>query len=49
MTFEENGADREPPELGGFFIESSPLRPSAFKDALKTQSAPRYPEDRREA
>jgi hypothetical protein len=20
MTFDENGADREPPELGGFFI-----------------------------
>gem|GEM_PF-2681863 len=24
MTFDENGADREPPELGGFFIGSKP-------------------------
>jgi hypothetical protein len=29
MTFDENGADREPPQLGGFFIEILPLRSSA--------------------
>jgi len=25
MTFDENVADREPPELGGFFIGSKPV------------------------
>ena len=29
MTFEENEADREPPNLGGFFILCDPLRISS--------------------
>ncbi len=26
MTFDENGADREPPQLGGFFVGTEPDR-----------------------
>jgi hypothetical protein len=38
MTFDENGADREPPQLGGFFIEnffSAALCVSSVSSALK--------------
>ena len=30
MTFDENGADREPPQLGGFFIADCQLPIAKF-------------------